>query len=134
VCTAGGHDEIPFSANLVDFELQASSSLPNVMRMRQLIHLDLQSLELSPDGTKLAWLFHHYQTGHFNDGSSTTWWTASDRADLWISRSDGKDLKQLGSINLVNNSDVLPDTIEWLPDGRHLSFVYKDALYTIPVD
>lgn len=56
--------------------------------------------------------------------------------DLWVSRTDGSHLHELGYVP-DHEGDEGPFawlSFQWLPDGRHLSFVYSNALYKIAVD
>ena len=60
---------------------------------------------------------------------------------VWVSRIDGSrmheigctPLKMLEELGIVDMNDV-PEFIEWQPDGKRLSFLLKNTLYTVPAD
>jgi len=60
---------------------------------------------------------------------------------IWASRIDGKDRHEIGHVIETTDaseenetlSESVLDELKWLPDGRHLSFEYKNALYTAPI-
>lgn len=56
---------------------------------------------------------------------------------LWICRTNGQNMHMVGTIQGTfsewdYSSKTSPCSLRWKPDGKHLSFVYKDALYTVP--
>jgi hypothetical protein len=54
---------------------------------------------------------------------------------LYVSRINGQEQHQIGCIKVEPTSaSEEPLYLQWLPDGRQLSFVYDDVLYTIPAD
>jgi hypothetical protein len=56
-------------------------------------------------------------------------------AAMFVCDLPGKHLMELGIIDRVAPDYEMPvDQLTWTPDGHHLSFVYKNALYTVPVD
>ncbi|MCW3097371.1 MAG: hypothetical protein JWL77_2989 [Chthonomonadaceae bacterium] len=56
------------------------------------------------------------------------------RHELWISRLDGTGMRILGetSTKVRNGNPLLIGDLRWLPDGKHLSFFYDGALWTVP--
>jgi hypothetical protein len=65
--------------------------------------------------------------------------TVTGRAELWVCRLDGRHMRRLGSVAYTRQrSDHAPTSfpmqVSWLPDDRHLSFIYQKALWTMPVD
>lgn len=74
----------------------------------------------------------------------------SSRASLWVSRIDGTGMHEIGaapsSVNPMEyggrtdpetgepNENPVPRLIRWLPDGKHISFAYKRALYTVSTE
>ncbi len=66
---------------------------------------------------------------------------SAPRESLWVSRNDATDMHELGSVEIesgrsdieVRHPDAL-EAIDWLPDEKHLSFVYKNMLYTVPIE
>lgn len=76
-------------------------------------------------------------------GDRLAWWVTSEGANkirtmgLWIGRIDGKQMRELDRLEVDSEADrqrLTPRNLRWLPDGKRLSFIYKKALYTIPVD
>jgi len=51
---------------------------------------------------------------------------------LWVSRVDGTGMREIGHVSGAN--DRCLEDIEWLPDGKHISFVYRGMLYTVPTE
>jgi hypothetical protein len=49
---------------------------------------------------------------------------------LWIRRVDGSGLRQLGYVT----GHLRYGTLQWMPDGKQLSFVYRGALYVVPAE
>jgi hypothetical protein len=48
---------------------------------------------------------------------------------VWISTADGKNMRELGSFPSKTFT-----ALHWSPDGKRLSFVYQNALWTVPVE
>jgi len=73
----------------------------------------IAAVDFSPSGTNIAWSC-----------------SASDGRSLWVSHVDGSSPIEIGHIpkGPLNISDMA-----WLPDRKHLSFVYNGTLYTVPI-
>lgn len=62
------------------------------------------------------------------------------RMSLWSSRINGQDQHEVGHLDkeIVSDDDVIGDgwdgPLLWLPDGKRLSFIHKETLYTVPTD
>jgi len=55
-------------------------------------------------------------------------------ATIWTSRMDGTQLSELGSVSLRYAKLSHPvRLLRWVPGGKRISYVYADALYTLPV-
>ncbi len=67
---------------------------------------------LSPNGDKLAWLIQ---------GNSYT--------TLWISSATGNFSNLAAPVELP--AVLKPDSLRWLPDGKHLSFLSGETLYKV---
>jgi hypothetical protein len=55
----------------------------------------------------------------------------------------GRQMRLIGRIDGVSESDAAspsgrryhwPRSLQWMPDGKRLSFIFRDALYTLPVE
>jgi hypothetical protein len=59
-------------------------------------------------------------------------------ADLWIGGKHGHSWREIGAIPTGYKIDRYPSPItedlRWTPDGRNLTFIYKNALWTVPAD
>ena len=55
--------------------------------------------------------------------------------ELWVSRSDGRGMHEIGHVRIPSDPGrtTLGD-IRWLPDGRKISFVYRNLLYVARVE
>lgn len=64
--------------------------------------------------------------------------TPSKTESLWTSRTDGSDMRELGYILCDQAADRTTDGelahIEWLPDGKQVSFLCRGTLYAMPTD
>jgi hypothetical protein len=85
----------------------------------------LEGASPSPRGDHVAWMLRR------SDRS-----IVSKHLAIWISNGKGKKMRLLGSVtvNSKPGTDLELSRLSWLPDGKKLSFVCKNALYTIPVD
>jgi hypothetical protein len=59
--------------------------------------------------------------------------------ELRVSDLEGKHMRSLGSftppITIPSGElDFFPQTVQWMPDGKHLSYLYQGGLYKIAVD
>lgn len=83
---------------------------------------------LSPAGDRLAWRLVYVEG---QDQLSTM--RAKD--ELWASRLDGSSMHCIGQSDwFYHPKKDFPHAVHWLPDGKHLSFLYLDELYTVPAD
>jgi hypothetical protein len=118
--------EEPTRMNLVSVGLNKRASPPDVTPVSLPKQLSLHTEALSPDGKQIIWIFWHYTD------------SGVDRGEFWQSRSDGQAMRRLGWIppeyNPILQWNYGPTDIEWAPDNRHFSFLYKDALYLFPAD
>ncbi len=55
---------------------------------------------------------------------------------IWVSRADGSGMREIGHtpFKLESEPDDWPQHIQWLPDGKQVSFVYHDTLYVVPAE
>ena len=97
-------------------------------------NMDVQQVVLSPDSSRLAWKFSvkplplglkaAINSGYVRRSSPVT-------AGLWVS---DLNLNHLREIGMVDSRDDHITSLRWTPDGKSLSFVDGDALYTVPAD
>jgi len=90
---------------------------------------------VSPDGKSIAWLYA------YDDKSQNNWYAdlvsrfsrsaragTVHRLGIWISKSDGSDLHEVGHISKNDDEDILTNVC-WLSDRRSVSFVCRAKLY-----
>jgi hypothetical protein len=92
-------------------------------------------MELSPRGDRIAWLFN------FNNFSPLTPLrhalpflhpgTGQTLGEIWVSDIRGNDMHPLITGSTGSAADM-PHYLRWTPDQSQISFVYRDALYTVP--
>ncbi|MCW3053060.1 MAG: hypothetical protein JWN14_2230 [Chthonomonadales bacterium] len=108
-------------------ELQKCADIPISTGAR------IDEAALTSDGKRLAWIedtetrspvrsFLHRLIPAIKETPNAT-------ASLWVSRIDGTAKRESGFVTAPHKSDVL--ALQWLPDNRHLSFVYGDTLYIV---
>ena len=101
-------------------------------------------MRFSPQGDRIAWVLTVSETPPFNNVLGRLFPSSAmqnqEILGIWVSQIDGSKMHEVGHIkkplrpfNDNTETDNLDD-IEWLPDGRHLSFVYKDTLWMIEAD
>ena len=61
------------------------------------------------------------------------------REGFWASRADGGGLREIGEVSLPWSAhdhfwENTFDDIQWLPDGKQISFVYHGMLYIVPAE
>ncbi len=99
----------------------------------------VQSLVYSPRGDKLAWIINRTVPAPF--AFLHRWWPSykaipQKTTALWVSGTLGENLHEIGHIPITEHGRhfYLLDYVRWQPDGKTLSFVSNDTLYTVPAD
>ncbi len=56
--------------------------------------------------------------------------------EMWLSRLDGSDMREVGYIVAEGDADEAeqPDNLRWLPSDKKISFLYKEALWTVAAE
>jgi hypothetical protein len=117
--------------------------LPSISRLR-FLHVSsppgikMRWAMISPDGEHIVW------AGLQSYVSPVAVWLhrwikrvpvdPQRRYSLWSSRIDGSQPREIGHLLLLPDDEVPSFRVNWLPDCRRVSFVYKDVLYTVPVN
>lgn len=94
---------------------------------------------LSPAGDRIAWFMDFEQQASY---PPWMWFVrysffrierCATHTGLWTSRVDGTDIQELGRLIVGTDSygGKDPEKLRWLPDGKALSFVYDNTLWTI---
>lgn len=87
--------------------------------------LDRGHLVFAPIYGRLAWVIEYKPAL-----SRIT--KAGPRVGLWVTRMNGWESHEVGS--LESEGFITADSVRWTPDGTRLSFIYQDALWTVPAD
>ncbi|MCW3097662.1 MAG: hypothetical protein JWL77_3280 [Chthonomonadaceae bacterium] len=89
-----------------------------------------EEMKISPDGQRIAWIVITPPDSE-----------KPQRVALSVSRLDGSAMQEIGHLTLPASAadwfgptfERYPSEMKWLPDGKHLSFLYKKTLYVLPV-
>jgi len=97
-------------------------------------NMDIQQVRLSPDRSRLAWKFTvkplplglraTINSNYVRRSSPVT-------AGLWTSDLNCNNLHEVGTVDIRDDQIT---NLRWTPDGKRLSFIDGDTLYTIPAD
>ncbi|MHB8523096.1 MAG: hypothetical protein ACYDH9_20385 [Limisphaerales bacterium] len=94
----------------------------------------MDQAEMSPQGDRIAWLFgfHNRETvvGYLKRRlrrRPPAWYKT---IGLWICHADGTGLHEIAR---ADATEPVSD-LRWLLDGKHVSVIYRDGLWTVPVD
>lgn len=96
------------------------------------------ALLLSPDGSRLLWWESdsHMSAFHQIAGRLFHHRTYDEVATISVSDPDGSHKRTLANVTWETHDPYAPNPIDdfrWLPDSRHFSFVYKNAIWVRPV-
>lgn len=108
----------------LDYDLATDQSKP--ISIKSSGKTSLAQIQLSPDGTKLVYSFNvQPKTGAFFEKIQHT-----PHQVVYISRADGRDARVL-----ISNYDPKEYyyTLQWLPGGKAVSYIFNRKLYKIPV-
>lgn len=89
----------------------------------------------SPDGKHLLW---YTQKGNVSilEAWLQRWYPRWHRKTpriftCYLSDMHGNGLREIWSETIEPHQTLLP---EWTPDSKHLSFIYQEQLYLLPID
>lgn len=135
--------QTPFG-NLTEFNPYSPTSSPKTWKVTMPTDTLRGQLVLSPQADRILWIAEKQTSGlalwmnRLRFGFSRTF--EGDQT-VYVSNLDGTGMRQLFSGPVERQrrgtstvtARPLSD-IQWLPDGRKISFIYKDSLYIAPVD
>src|SRR2546421_158980 len=90
---------------------------------------DRGQLVFAPIFGGVAWVLHYGPA-----------WSAltreGARTGLWVTDTHGANSHALGSVETTPdlNGETGPTAVKWSPDGDRLSFIYRNALWTVPTE
>lgn len=95
----------------------------------------------SQGNKRCAWVFGYERPSNATDlqeklfaGTSlATHFSANLIEEIWISDGEGRNLRNLGYVEMPNEKQVLY-FVDWLPDGKSISFELSGSLYVVPVN
>jgi hypothetical protein len=100
---------------------------------------DVSDVVLSPDGQRLCWKTYSWVINRLPallermleririDVPTTTYL-------VWTSRLDGSHMREIGRSRVQQHIGQPFRSFRWTPDGTKISYVYDNALWTVPVD
>jgi hypothetical protein len=114
-------------AGIIALNMNAHLSAVGQYRLDPPHAADRAELEFAPLYGRLAWVLE------YGPGLSALV-GASGQTGLWVTDMFGWKSRELGSLETSpdDSSSSRPVSIQWTPDGGRLSFVYRDALWTVP--
>lgn len=135
------------SAQITDIELGKEQLPVKKYTVHMPFKIFAKEMLFSPKGDRIAWPLMQYAA----TPSPVDAWLhklipsfklpPKAKFGLWISHIDGSEMHEIGYVplkpDLINGGTMAedaPNSIQWLPDGKRLSFQYKNNLYIIPVD
>jgi hypothetical protein len=98
------------------------------------------SMTVSPQRQRVAYQLEFHRSSAFarlrHHFFSTYQVTEQKEIGLWTSRLDGSQMQEIGHIEIPPHADIASqiEDLRWLPDEKHVSFTFKNALYTVPVE
>ncbi len=138
VASIGSLGDYVQKINLVSLALNPSQVPPTVRPVSLPQGRWWSHVEISPNGKRLAWVLDRFQRESLDKSEADE--RENQHEEFWISRVDGTGFRPLGWVNRAQDERrelaqwQFPKAVHWTPDSGHLSFVYKDVLYTVPVN
>jgi hypothetical protein len=124
--------------DIVEYGLrQSQSSEDKVHRNPLPFAAEIDEVALSPDGTRFAALLLRNGPRTLIPPRGPQPKPGGPKAEfsLWCCRIDGGEMHEIGNVLAdaasprYRGPDREPSAIRWLPDGKRVSFVYKNSLY-----
>lgn len=141
-------DVVTTTEEVDEMDLTVSAQPLHRYRVMFPMPVEVKDIGMSPDGKHIAWtvcatqqppallkwlLPHRFEP-------QTTW-------AIWVSHMDGSEMREIGDVKTEENTSAAStgtsvkayerDEISglgWTPDGKHLSFLYANSLWTVPAE
>lgn len=132
------------SAVLTEFDPNAPARNPKTWTVTMPPEALRGRILLSPQGDKILWITEKQASGFelwMNRLRSGFYRAYEGDETIYVSQLTGGGLKKLfsGPVERQKRGSYIAATrpltdIQWLPDGKHFSYIYKNNLYVAPVD
>jgi hypothetical protein len=127
ILMTGSAHEVGAKFTFYTFQAEDGANAKKIGTMQFPDNLIMSDIALSPQGNKLAWQLEA------NDFSS------SHKVSIWTSGIDCSHKSEVGTTHVDAAKFTLSSMMDmsglaWSPDGKRISFVYHDLLWTAPVD
>lgn len=99
--------------------------------LKELRGSDCMSLALSPQGDRLAWVTRTGRSPLSSLHRVIGGKSPITRYTLYTAFLDGAQLTAVDSVDSENREEMAQT--HWTPDGKRISFVFNEAIYTVPV-
>ncbi len=129
ILEASYHDDV---IEIVQSELAVGKPIETLFEIA-VPRLKGGSFAVSPKGDRIAWLSVQGVVSSMNwIGFSSTPFNLPDNASLWVSKIDGSDKRLIGVIQSADSRET--STLSWTPNGKSLSFLFKNHLYQVSAE
>jgi len=139
-CAAYDTERDKGSAEIVDIGIGAHVTGLKTRHITLPPHAYIEDIVLSPQGDRIAWLL--------SMRGGPDWLLQLQRRiprvhlqaerveGVWISRIDGAEMHEISRREVDTKHRFPPrlDQLQWVPGSKRLSFMYQDALYTVPAE
>jgi hypothetical protein len=117
------------------YDLSATAPRKTSWRIEWPHEEQCEELRVSPSGDRIAWICVrnpvHTDAEHVRHS-----------ARIVTTALNGTQMREVGTIETIDEADAehpsqffaRPHELHWLPDGKHISFVLKNELYTAPTN
>jgi hypothetical protein len=100
----------------------------------------INDVELAPHGDRLAWMFVDARRSSLVTMLVRLLPTLASRfpptegISVWVSRLDGTEMHEIGfqQTHMSGKDTNIATDLRWMPDGKRLSFLMNDSLYSVP--
>jgi len=125
---------------LTTFGVYPNSATARIVSFPLPVTAQISGLELAPQGDRLAWLLVDARRTPFITmlirliPSMSGRFPPTEGISVWVSRLDGTEMHEIGfqqTHSTGKDTNVTTD-LRWMPDGKHLSFLMNNSLYSVP--
>jgi len=133
------YDFLLTSVEVVDYGLLSPSTAAHKFSIPLPRPARVCAMILSPQGDRIAWRLEYDVISPFNNLlhrlKPSIPLKPQRMMGLWASDLDGSHMIEVGTNLLLpgEGDDDGVHNLQWFPDEKQISFVYKGALYTVPV-